>query len=74
MDEADQPSHVDGPMEAEIRASLKKEEQEASKKGQAPLHATSGTAFLAAGLQLEDTQCIVCYLLYLADNKWQASY
>ncbi|KAJ7689073.1 hypothetical protein B0H14DRAFT_3101092 [Mycena olivaceomarginata] len=45
-----------GATEAEIRASLKREEQEAAKKGQAPLHATSATAFLAAGLQLEETQ------------------
>ncbi|KAJ7873906.1 hypothetical protein B0H14DRAFT_2343923 [Mycena olivaceomarginata] len=45
-----------GATEAQLRASLKKEEQEAAKKGQAPLHATSATAFLAAGLQLEETQ------------------
>ncbi|KAJ7857327.1 hypothetical protein B0H14DRAFT_2578464 [Mycena olivaceomarginata] len=36
-----------------------KEEQEAAKKGQAPLHAISATAFLAAGLQLEETQCCI---------------
>ncbi|KAJ7040183.1 hypothetical protein C8F04DRAFT_912963, partial [Mycena alexandri] len=45
-----------GPTEAEIRASLKKREQEEAKTGQAPLHATSATAFLSAGLQLEETQ------------------
>ncbi|KAJ7022824.1 hypothetical protein C8F04DRAFT_970935 [Mycena alexandri] len=45
-----------GPTEAEIRASLKKKEQEEAKGGQAPLHATSATAFLSAGLQLEETQ------------------
>jgi hypothetical protein len=50
--------HIEGATEAEIRASLKREEQEAAKKGQAPLHATSATAFLAAGLQLEETQCV----------------
>ncbi|KAJ6491119.1 hypothetical protein C8R45DRAFT_901358 [Mycena sanguinolenta] len=45
--------------EAEIRASLKREEQEAARKGEALLHATSATAFLSAGLQLEETQrCI----------------
>ncbi|KAJ7778883.1 hypothetical protein B0H14DRAFT_3507857 [Mycena olivaceomarginata] len=36
---------IKGATEAEIRASLKREEQEAAKKGQAPLHATSATAF-----------------------------
>ncbi|KAF7335028.1 CxC2 domain-containing protein [Mycena venus] len=45
-----------GPTKAEIHASLKKEEQEAAKKGQTPLHATSATAFLSAGLQSEETQ------------------
>ncbi|KAJ7025133.1 hypothetical protein C8F04DRAFT_968170 [Mycena alexandri] len=45
-----------GPTEAEIRASLKQEEQTALQKGELPLHATSATAFLAAGLQLEETQ------------------
>ncbi|KAJ7041698.1 hypothetical protein C8F04DRAFT_946732 [Mycena alexandri] len=47
---------IDGATEAEIRASLKKKEQEEAKGGRAPLHATSATAFLAAGLQLEETQ------------------
>ncbi|KAJ7701956.1 hypothetical protein B0H17DRAFT_1195154 [Mycena rosella] len=47
---------TDGPTDAEIRASLTAEEKEATSKGQVPLHATSATAFLAAGLQLEDTQ------------------
>ncbi|KAJ7169138.1 hypothetical protein C8R43DRAFT_1121027 [Mycena crocata] len=46
----------DGPSEAQIRASLKTEEQEAAKAGAVPLHATSATAFLAAGLGLEETQ------------------
>ncbi|KAJ7023335.1 hypothetical protein C8F04DRAFT_1271539 [Mycena alexandri] len=45
-----------GPTEAEIRASLKQKEQEEAKGGRAPLHATSATAFLSAGLQLEETQ------------------
>ncbi|KAJ6458992.1 hypothetical protein C8R45DRAFT_913193 [Mycena sanguinolenta] len=45
-----------GPTEAELRASLKREEQEAVKKGESPLHATSATAFLSAGLQLEESQ------------------
>ncbi|KAJ6489350.1 hypothetical protein C8R47DRAFT_1071693 [Mycena vitilis] len=46
----------DGPSEADVRLSLKKEEQEAAAQGHAPLHATSATAFLTAGLQLEETQ------------------
>jgi hypothetical protein len=35
---------------------LKKEEQMAVAQGRVPLHATSATAFLTAGLQLEDAQ------------------
>ncbi|KAJ7839301.1 hypothetical protein B0H13DRAFT_1650261 [Mycena leptocephala] len=49
-------SAKDGPTEAEIRVSLKKDEEDAAAKGVAPLHGTSATAFLTAGLQLEDTQ------------------
>ncbi|KAJ6449815.1 hypothetical protein C8R47DRAFT_999092 [Mycena vitilis] len=48
----------DGPSEADIRLELRKEEQEAAAQGRAPLHATSATAFLTAGLQLEDAQCV----------------
>ncbi|KAJ7169179.1 hypothetical protein C8R43DRAFT_1121071 [Mycena crocata] len=46
----------DGPTEAEIRVILKKEEEEAAAKGVSRLHGVSATAFLSAGLQLEDTQ------------------
>jgi hypothetical protein len=35
---------------------LKKDEEEAAAKGLTPVHGTSATAFLTAGLQLEDTQ------------------
>ncbi|KAJ7805542.1 hypothetical protein B0H13DRAFT_2387660 [Mycena leptocephala] len=49
-------SAKDGPTEAEIRVSLKQDEEDAAAKGAAPLHGTSATAFLTAGLQLEDTQ------------------
>ncbi|KAJ7080717.1 hypothetical protein C8R43DRAFT_909900 [Mycena crocata] len=49
-------SKNDGPTEAQIRASLKSEEQEAAKAGAVTLHATSATAFLAAGLGLEESQ------------------
>jgi hypothetical protein len=51
--------YADGPTEAEIRVSLKKDEEEAAAKGMAPLHGTSATAFLTAGLQLEDSQWVV---------------
>ncbi|KAJ7175314.1 hypothetical protein C8R46DRAFT_1213798 [Mycena filopes] len=46
----------DGPSEAEIKLMLKKDEEEAAARGNAPLHGTSATAFLTAGMQLEDTQ------------------
>ncbi|KAJ6488281.1 hypothetical protein C8R47DRAFT_1071998 [Mycena vitilis] len=49
-------SAKDGPSEHEIRVTLKNEEEAAAAKGAAPLHGTSATAFLTAGLQLEDTQ------------------
>ncbi|KAJ6464311.1 hypothetical protein C8R47DRAFT_992066 [Mycena vitilis] len=49
-------SRQDGPSEADICLLLKKDEQEAAAQGRAPLHATSATAFLTAGLQLEDAQ------------------
>jgi hypothetical protein len=47
---------VDGPTEAEIRVTLKKDEEDAAARGVAPLHGTSATAFLTVGMQLEDTQ------------------
>ncbi|KAJ7712107.1 hypothetical protein B0H16DRAFT_1744534 [Mycena metata] len=46
----------DGPSEADVRTLLKADEKEAATKGNAPLHGTSATAFLTAGLQLEDFQ------------------
>ncbi|KAJ6504317.1 hypothetical protein C8R47DRAFT_1210384 [Mycena vitilis] len=46
----------DAPSEAQIRVQLKKDEEDAAAKGTAPLHGTSATAFLTAGLQLEDSQ------------------
>ncbi|KAJ7138991.1 hypothetical protein C8R44DRAFT_606318 [Mycena epipterygia] len=49
-------SNNKGPTEAQIRLSLRNEEQRAAKDGQAPLHATSTTVFLSGGLQLEETQ------------------
>ncbi|KAJ7444055.1 hypothetical protein B0H11DRAFT_1931229 [Mycena galericulata] len=49
-------STQDGPSEADIRLELRKEEAKEAASGAAPLHGTSATAFLAAGLQLEDSQ------------------
>ncbi|KAJ7030565.1 hypothetical protein C8F04DRAFT_1263687 [Mycena alexandri] len=49
-------SAKDGLSEADIRAALKADKVEAASKGTTPLHGTSATAFLTAGLQLEDTQ------------------
>ncbi|KAJ7807053.1 hypothetical protein B0H13DRAFT_2386681 [Mycena leptocephala] len=46
----------DSPTESQIRVALKRDEEEAAAKGTAPLHGTSATAFLTAGLQLEDSQ------------------
>ncbi|KAJ7431195.1 hypothetical protein B0H11DRAFT_2262218 [Mycena galericulata] len=46
----------DGPTEADIRLELRKKEVEDAETGIVPLHGTSATAFLAAGLQLEHAQ------------------
>ncbi|KAJ7106113.1 hypothetical protein C8R43DRAFT_906269 [Mycena crocata] len=46
----------DGPSQTDIRVLLKKEEEAEAEKGVSALHAVSATAFLTAGLQLEDTQ------------------
>ncbi|KAJ7026086.1 hypothetical protein C8F04DRAFT_966920 [Mycena alexandri] len=46
----------DGPSEADIRLQLRKEEEADAGTGKSPLHGTSATAFLAAGLQLEAAQ------------------
>ncbi|KAJ6463769.1 hypothetical protein C8R47DRAFT_992319 [Mycena vitilis] len=50
------PNDVGGPTEAELRLALKREEEEEIRQGRARLHATSATAFLSAGLQLEQAQ------------------
>ncbi|KAJ7448474.1 hypothetical protein B0H11DRAFT_1744214 [Mycena galericulata] len=49
-------ARADGPTEAQIRVSLKKDEEHEARKGGSPLHGVSATAFLVAGLQLEESQ------------------
>ncbi|KAJ7184066.1 hypothetical protein C8R46DRAFT_1208297 [Mycena filopes] len=44
------------PTEAQLCLALKQEEEEEIRQGRARLHATSATAFLSAGIQLEDAQ------------------
>ncbi|KAJ7024364.1 hypothetical protein C8F04DRAFT_969055 [Mycena alexandri] len=44
------------PTEAELRLSMKQEEEAEVRQGRARMHATSATAFLSAGIQLEDAQ------------------
>ncbi|KAJ7038551.1 hypothetical protein C8F04DRAFT_1255829 [Mycena alexandri] len=46
----------DLPTEAETRLALKADEEAEARKGDAPVHGTSATAFLVAGLQVEDAQ------------------
>ncbi|KAJ7716059.1 hypothetical protein B0H16DRAFT_1667011 [Mycena metata] len=46
----------DTPTEAQVRADLKKDEEAEVAAGRVPLHGTSATAFLTAGMQLEDAQ------------------
>ncbi|KAJ7107965.1 hypothetical protein C8R46DRAFT_1240677, partial [Mycena filopes] len=48
------------PTESELQLSLKHEEEEEIRQGRARLHATSATAFLSAGIQLEDAQRRIC--------------
>jgi hypothetical protein len=55
-------------MEAQMRLALRKEEEEEVKQGRMPLHATSATAFLAAGIQLENTQCVISFPFSLYAN------
>ncbi|KAJ7840769.1 hypothetical protein B0H13DRAFT_2366052 [Mycena leptocephala] len=48
--------HPDRPTEAETRLALKADEEAEARKGNTPVHGTSVTTFLVAGLQLEDAQ------------------
>jgi hypothetical protein len=49
----------DGPTEAQVRLQLKCDEEKDLAGGRAPLHGTSATAFLTAGLQIEQAQCVM---------------
>lgn len=42
-----------------MRAALKRDEEAEVAAGRGPLHGTSATAFLTAGMQLEDAQYVV---------------
>ncbi|KAJ7144883.1 hypothetical protein C8R43DRAFT_891041 [Mycena crocata] len=46
----------DGPTEVQVRLSLKREEEHDVQGGRAPVHGTSATAFLTAGMQIEHSQ------------------
>ncbi|KAJ7015934.1 hypothetical protein C8F04DRAFT_984112 [Mycena alexandri] len=46
------------PTEAELRVSMKQEEEAEVRQGRARLHATSVTVFLSAGIQLEEAQYV----------------
>lgn len=47
---------TDCPTEAEVRLDVRKDEDALNMAGKAPLHGRSATAFLAAGIQIEDSQ------------------
>jgi hypothetical protein len=42
-----------------VRLQLKRDEEKDLAGGRAPLHGTSATAFLTAGLQIEQAQCVI---------------
>ncbi|KAJ7123795.1 hypothetical protein C8R43DRAFT_1135846 [Mycena crocata] len=46
----------DCPTETEVRLEVRRDEEALSAGGQAPLHGRSATAFLVAGIQIEDAQ------------------
>lgn len=48
----------DGPTEAKIRLALKNDEAAEAAEGRMPIHATTATVFVVAGLQLEEAQCV----------------
>ncbi|KAJ6465540.1 hypothetical protein C8R47DRAFT_1235772 [Mycena vitilis] len=46
----------DCPTEAEVRLQVRKDEEALAATGRAPIHGLSATAFLTAGIQIEDSQ------------------
>ncbi|KAJ7799003.1 hypothetical protein B0H13DRAFT_2503961 [Mycena leptocephala] len=51
--------HKDCPTEAEVRLAVRKDEDALNTAGKTPLHGRSATAFLMAGIQIEDSQCAI---------------
>ncbi|KAK7012748.1 CxC2 domain-containing protein [Favolaschia claudopus] len=49
-------SAKDYPTEAQVRLAVRKDEEALTESGKAPLHGRSATAFLVAGIQIEDAQ------------------
>jgi uncharacterized protein VirK/YbjX len=49
----------DCPTEAEVRLQLQRDEKQQIIEGRANLAGRSATAFLTAGIQIEDTQCVM---------------
>ncbi|KAJ6447425.1 hypothetical protein C8R47DRAFT_1181554 [Mycena vitilis] len=49
-------SRAEFPTEAQVRLDVRKDEDALTEAGKAPLHGRSATAFLAAGIQIEDSQ------------------
>ncbi|KAJ7169372.1 hypothetical protein C8R43DRAFT_821317, partial [Mycena crocata] len=49
-------TRTDCPTEAQVRLEVRKEEDGVAAGGKAPLHGRSATAFLVAGIQIEDAQ------------------
>jgi hypothetical protein len=41
-----------------VRLDLKKDEEAEARAGREPLRGTSATAFLTAGMQIEEAQCV----------------
>jgi hypothetical protein len=56
---------LDCPTEAEVRLEVKKDEDSAIAGGTSPLMGRSATAFLIAGLQIEEAQCVHRIIIYV---------
>jgi hypothetical protein len=48
--------HPDCPTETQVRLDVRKDEEALTAAGATPLHGRSATAFLVAGIQIEDAQ------------------